>query len=341
MSATLDGLLEPIEPFLNDEAVEEICCQRPGEVWIFKHGQYDRHYLPALDAEHIEDLAICAAAQRRLDVWRDMPPLDTDLRGRGRLSAIFQPLVEEGLPCITIRRGGTYWPTLSDLRAGGLFKKAKAKQATASHPELVKAYIAAMSADNDVVREEMLERFFVGAAAANLTIVGCGTVASGKSTFLKAYIRAVPRSEERIITIADTAEMIGLEDFFPNSVQLFYDKNETRDGMRAADLIIAALRMRPNRLIVQEVRDGNAALALIDGLMSGHPGSTTVHANSCEAAFERFKFVIKKTPAGAAIKDEDVIKQLKELVDVVVHFQSRSEDTDFAIDEVWFREAQQ
>lgn len=340
MSATLDFLLEPIAHFLDDDSVEEICCQRPHEVWLFRKGKYERHNIPDLDTDHVEDIAISAGAQRRQDIWRDMAPLDTDLRGRGRISAIFPPLVEEGLPCITIRRGGSYWPTMAELRAGGLFKRARAKPTEAAHPHLVEAYRAAMATDDDDVRGEKLEQFFVGAAEANLTILGAGVTASGKTSFIKGCIRAIPRTEERIVAIADTPEMIGLEGFFPNSVQLFYDKNEAVDGMRAADLVMAGLRMRPDRLIVQEVRDGHAAVALFDGLMSGHKGMTTVHANSCMAAFERLKFVVKKTAAGAAINDADLLAQLRELVDVVVHFAPRGLDAAFAIDEIWFREAQ-
>ncbi len=341
MSVTLDHLLEPILPWLDDNAVEEICCQKAEEIWTFKHGKWAKHAVSGLDAEHVEDIGIVAGAQRRIDVWQDTPPLDTDLAGRGRISVIMRPLVEK-MPSMTIRRGGDYWPTIPELREGGLFRKAAPKLASAAHPELVKAYCAAMATTDDEERSALLEQFFIGVAGANLTTLGAGVTASGKTSFLKACVRANPRSDERHVIIADTPEMVGLEDFFPNSVQLFYDRMETRFGMRGADLVIAALRMRPKKLIVQEVRDGEAALALFDGLSSGAKGMTTVHANSCDGAFERLKSVMKKTEAGAAHSDADILKQLRELIDVVVHFAARDDDdAAFAIDEIWFREAQE
>src|SRR5208283_2338551 len=98
MSATLDHLLKPLDRWLNDPAVEELCINRPGECWIYARGQFTRHGVE-LDSEWIEDIAIVAAAQRQQDInfgSRRWPLLATDLDGRGRLQAILEPCVHAG-----------------------------------------------------------------------------------------------------------------------------------------------------------------------------------------------------------------------------------------------------
>lgn len=323
MSTTLDHLLTELDVWLNDTATEEICIHATGEAWIFAHGAFTRHAV-SLDAEELEDIAIVAAAQRRQDITHRWPLLATDLGGRGRLQAILHPCVAEGRPCLVIRRGSEFWPTMSQLSAGGLFKRTKAKRTDPVNERLMELY-----------RAERWEEFFSAAVGAGMTILGCGLTAAGKTTFMKACIREIPRTEERIITIEDTPELVGLDQFYPNSVQLFYDKDGA--GVKATDLIEASLRMRPDRLLLQEVRDGEAAIAFTLALQTGFKGMTTIHAAHCEGAFDRLRFVIKQTPGGAAIGDADLMTQLHDLIDVVVHT-SRSDGT-FAIDQVWFAPA--
>lgn len=336
MSATLDHLLIPFDPWLDDLGVEEICIQKPGEAWIFARGEWQRHAMPEIDATYVEDIAIIAGAQRRQDIWRDTPPLDTDLAGRGRINAIFPPIVADGQPCLTIRRGGDFWPTLEDQRKYGTFKRARDKMSKDTNRELVDLYKRAMTCEDDDERSLLLEQFFGEAVRVRLTALGVGVTASGKSTFLKSCVRAIPNPHERIVTVADTPEMIGLEKLYPNSVQLFYNRTETRFGMRAEDLIVTGLRMRPQWLIVQEVRDGPAGVAFVDGLMSGHDGMSTLHAESCNEAFIRLKQIYEKNSGQISIE------QLKKLLDVVVHFTSRTEaDPEIRIDEIWFRECQE
>lgn len=324
MSATLDHLLEPLDHWLDDADVEEICLQ-PGTAWIFERGRFSRHDT-ALGVRQIEDIAICAGAQRRQDVGPDRPLLATDLRGRGRLQAVLAPAVSEMRPCLTIRRGASSWPTFAELEAGGLFAKTLPKRAGRDSTELMALY-----------RAGAWQEFFERAVAEGRTILGCGQVASGKTHFIKACLRAIPDPNTRLITIEDSPELTGLERFFPNSVQLYYDK--AGYGVTASDLVEASLRMRPERLVLQEVRDGQAAIAFLLALQSGHDGYTTIHAEDCAGAFDRLRVVIKQTPGGAHVSDADVMSQLRALVDVVVHM-SRA-GGQFGIDEVWFSDAAQ
>jgi type IV secretion system protein VirB11 len=324
VSVTLDHLLLPIAGWLDDPATEEICIQEPNVCWVYSRGTFTRHEVQ-MTAEEIEDIAIVAAAARQQDVGNGKPLLATDLMGRGRLQAVLRPCVDEGRPSLTIRRGSDAWPTLAGLAAAGLFKNTHSKRLVQSKTDtaLVSLY-----------KDERWEEFFRSAVLAKKVIIGCGITASGKTHFSKAMISEIP-SLERLITIEDAPELRGLSALHPNHVSLYYNKDANTGDVGAAELVEASLRMRPERLFIQEIRDGGAAIAFLTALQTGHSGMTTIHASHCEAAFNRLRVLIKQTPGGAAVSDSDITSELSGLIDIVVH--STREDGPFEVDEVWFR----
>lgn len=321
-SPTLSSLLQPIRPFLDDPAVEEIIVNRPNEVWTYKAGRFVRHDVE-MDDDDVMDLGIVAGAQRRQDVGRDSPLLATDLGGLGRLQVVLHPCVADGRSALAIRRGNTFSPTLDDLATSGLFKSTRRRRAGPSDADagLLQLY-----------RDEDWEAFFPAAVLAKKTIIACGETASGKTTFAKALINSIPL-DERLITIEDTPEWTDLPQ--PNQVNMLYDKDAVQgEDPTARDLVAAALRMRIGRLLVQELRDGQAAFAFLRALGSGHPGGiTTVHAPNPEEAFTAIALQLKETPAGAAMTQEDIMLLLRGNVHVIVHT-ARSE-AGFKITEVW------
>ena len=322
MSVTLDYLLEPVSHWLDDQAVEEVCINGPGEAWVYSRGAFARHDVPALDVDWIEDIAIVAAAQRRQDISHRRPLLATDLVGRGRLQAVIYPCVAGDRPSLTIRRGSVEWPTLESLAAGGLFKHAQAQRNTVDDDDLLALY-----------RAHSWHAFIALAVRKKKTIVICGENASGKTHISKAALGEVPL-DERLITIEDAPELRGLP--HPNRVSLYYDKDAEDGAITASELVEAALRMRIGRLFLQEIRDGAAAIAFLLALQTGHRGGiTTIHATDCTSVFDRLRVLIKQTPGGAAVSDADITSQLYSLIDVVVH--AARDGSTFMVDEVWFR----
>lgn len=323
MSHNLESLLAPLA-HLRTPGVEEICLNTPHEAWVW-NGGFQRHAVD-LDAQDMEDIAICAGALRRQDVGADRPLLSTDIPGVGRLQAVLPPCVAEGRPSLTLRIGAAISPTLEGLAEGGLFR---ATRAQGTGPKAEDAALLALYDAGD------WPAFLAAAVRARKSIVICGEVGSGKTTTARALIDAIPR-EDRIVTIEDTAEWVDLPQ--PNRVALYYAKGgKDASGVGASDLVDAALRMRMRWLLVQEIRDGAAAMAFLLARQSGHPGITTIHAASAEAAFDRLRIVLKQTPAGAAVADADANSQLRQLIDVVVH-QHRDGGT-FGLSEVWFAPA--
>ncbi|HZV93210.1 MAG TPA: P-type DNA transfer ATPase VirB11, partial [Caldimonas sp.] len=304
-SQTLTHLLRPFQPYFDDASIEEIIVNRPGEVWIWRKGAFECHEI-ALDADDIIDIGIVAGAQRRQDVGPDKPLLATDLQGMGRLQVVLPPCVADGKPSLVIRRGNAFSPSLDDLAIAGLFKSTKRRRGAASLEDdrLLRFY-----------QEEDWPRFLREAVLAKKTIVTCGETASGKTTVAKGLINAIPLNE-RLITIEDTPEWTDLP--HRNQVNLFYSKDS--HDVTPRHLVAAALRMRIGRLLVQELRDGDAAFAFLRAVKSGHRGGvTTVHSDNPEAAFMAIAVQMKETEAGASLDTEDVLAMLRQNIDVIAH----------------------
>ena len=321
MSNLLTHLTREFRPFFDDPTVEEVCIQEPGAAWVWSKGGFARHAI-GLSATDIENIAIVAAAQRRQNVGPHEPLLATDLAGAGRLQIVLPPCVAEGKPSLTIRRGNTFSPTVDQLATGGLFKQTRAaqRQVNPADARLIELY-----------RASDWQAFFCEAVAAKKTIVLSGENGSGKTTFAKALIHSIPL-HERLLSIEDTPEFTDLP--HPNRVAMYYDKNKAAD-LGPRHLVEAALRMRIGRLLLQEIRDGDAATAFLTALQSGHPGGiTTIHAPSAEGVFDRLRTMIKQSSTGANASDVDVNAQLRALIHITV--QCTRTATDFAISEVWF-----
>ena len=147
-------------------------------------------------------------------------------------------------------------------------------------------------------------------------IVVSGATGSGKTTLTKALIREIPGTE-RLVVLEDAAELA--LDSHPNSVRLFYSKDaQGLARVSAKQLLEASLRMRPDRILLAELR-GEEAYYYLRNVNSGHPGSiTSVHASSAQLAFEQLTLLVKESAAGRELARADIRALLEELVDVVV-----------------------
>ncbi len=149
-------------------------------------------------------------------------------------------------------------------------------------------------------------------------VVLIGRSGSGKSTLLRSLISVFP-PDERIITIEDTAEL--LLPSHDNKLHLFYSKNaQGTSAVTAKQLLEACLRLRPDRIFLAEVR-GEEAYYFLRLAASGHPGSvTSLHAGSCELAFEQIALMVRESPAGGGMTMPEIKQLAHEVIDIVVHF---------------------
>jgi type IV secretion system protein VirB11 len=248
--------------------------------------------------------------------------VSTTLIGEERCQIVVPPAVPAGMISLTIRKPSTLTMTLDAFEQANLFDE-------------VHAATDGLSADEHrllALKEAGAWREFLELAVrARRNILISGATGSGKTTLSKALIAAIP-AHERLIAIEDTAELVIPHQ---NCVRLLYAK----DGQGVAkigprELLESCLRMRPDRILLQELRDGTAFFYLRN-VNSGHPGSiTTVHADSARLAFEQLTLLVKESAEGRDLHRDDIRSLLLLLVDVVIQMQKR--DGRYRISEIYY-----
>ena len=277
----------PLEPLLADPAVDEVMVNAPDEVWAERAGRIERAAAAfASESELLHAIErVLAPLGRRVD--ESSPMCDARLPDGSRVNVVVPPLAVDGA-CMTIRRFRPQGLALTELVAN------------ATVPEDVAGFLA------DCVR-------------ARASILVSGGTGSGKTTTLNALSGAIPEGE-RIVTIEDSAELrlrqahvVRLEARPPNV--------EGRGEVTIRDLVRNALRMRPDRIVVGEVRGGEA-LDMLTALTTGHEGSlTTVHATSCEEAVRRVELLALM--AGVGLPHAAIRELVASAIELVVHQRRR------------------
>jgi type IV secretion system protein VirB11 len=320
----LNYLMKPLAPWLDDPATEEVCINKPGELFVRQKGVFRSEDIP-LDYYDLEDIATLAGALRKQDVGPRNPLCATELPGGERLQICMPPAVPAGTLSMTIRKpGGSVSPlkSVTGRYEIGRWNKWNGRKETAQRDfgELLALYDSGN-----------LEAFLEKAVRAKLTILLCGATGSGKTTMSKTLIGSIP-DHERLLTIEDTLELVIPQ---PNHVRLLYSKDNIGLSRVTADLLLqASLRMKPDRILLQELRD-DAAWTYINEVVAGHSGSiTTIHGSNPEQAFKRLFALVKGSPQGGQWDDHTLMNFLSSAVDLIVPF--HNEGAIYEIREVWF-----
>jgi type IV secretion system protein VirB11 len=236
---------------------------------------------------------------------------------------VLPPATRVGTVAITLRRPSDAVWSVEELAKRGIFRSTRRSSAALddTEQELLRLLAA-----------QSYEAFMRLAVRSRKNILVSGPTGSGKTTWTKALIREIP-SDERLITIEDAEELV-LESH-PNHVRLFYSKDD--QGLARVtpkQLLESCLRMKPDRILLAELR-AEEAFDYLRNVNSGHPGSiTSIHAGSCELAFEQLVLLIKQSPGGRELARADIKRLLYLLVDVVI--QLGVERHERFIKEVWY-----
>ena len=300
----LDSYLAPLAHLLARDDITDIYVNRPGEVWI-EHlgGSTERQEAPQLTARVLERLARQIAATTSQGVSREHPLLAAALPDGSRVQIVLPPATR-GHVALAIRKHVAAGMTLDDYVRLGAFSETRLGDAAGRHDlrqapgETGTDDIAAM------LRHAVLLR-------RNILISG-GT-SSGKTTFLNALLNEIPR-EERLILIEATPE---LRFGHPNAVGLLAVRGHLGEAdVSAEDLLVASLRMRPDRIILGEIR-GVEALTFLRAVNTGHPGSiSTIHADSPDRAIDQLSLLVLQ--AGTKLGWADVQTYIRRSLDVVI-----------------------
>ncbi|WP_457812531.1 P-type DNA transfer ATPase VirB11 [Sinorhizobium meliloti] len=314
-------LLLPLDPFLKDKSLYEVVINRPGEVLTEGMGGWQRHDLPDLSFDKLMRLARAVASYSNQGIDETRPLLSATLPDDERIQIVIPPATTRDTVSITIRKPSSVALSMTDLEADGLFENviASTDQKTREDPLLT------------TYRSGQYRAFLEGAVLARKNIIISGATGSGKTTISKALIQHIPQ-DERLISIEDTPELTIPQ---PNHVRLFYSKGgQGLAKLGAKDLLESCLRMRPDRVLLQELRDGTA-FYYIRNINSGHPGSiTTVHADSPSLAFEQLTLLVKESEGGQDLDRDDIRNLLKSSIDVIV--QCKRVGGRFRVTEVYY-----
>ena len=282
--------LGPIEPLFRDRAVTDILVNGPKEIYVEKLGRLSRALTSFRDDAHLLAIIdrIVSRVGRRVD--ESSPMVDARLPDGSRVNAIIPPLAIDG-PVLSIRRFGAEITVQKLVEYGSL-------------------------------TEDMVN-LMAGCVRARLNILISGGTGAGKTTLLNALSSFIP-SAERVITIEDAAELrlqqehvVRLETRPPNS--------EGKGEVVARDLVKNALRMRPDRIIVGEVRSGEA-LDMLQAMNTGHEGSlTTIHANTPRDALARLETMILF--AGTNLPNRAMREQISSALDLVIQVSRLTDGT--------------
>ena len=314
--------LQPFKTWMDDPDVTEIAVNAPGIVWVEAHSTWTRHACPEAVSAQLRALGTAVATYSNQKWDETAPILSASMPDGSRIQLVMPPAVEEGRYSFTMRKPSRLVRGIEDFAAEGLFRKVRPLQAqvSAQDQELL-----------DLLNAERYEDFIKLSVKYRKNIIVSGATGSGKTTFMKGLVRQIPMTE-RLITIEDVREL-----FLPheNCVHLLYSKGgQDKSKVRPKDLLESCLRMKPDRILLAEVR-GDECLYYVRNAASGHPGSiTSCHAGSLALAFEQLAIMIQDSPGGANLTF-DVIKRLLTLtIDVVVQFQNH--DGERFISEIYF-----
>jgi type IV secretion system protein VirB11 len=301
----LRAFLAPLAPWLERADVTDILVNEPGEVWFeTRSGPLTRVEAAQVSATMLQRLAQQIAAASHQGVNREHPLLAATLPSGARVQVVAPPATRRHY-ALAIRKHDIGDLSLDDYASSGLLSNVA--RLRGDEDDAIDARLSALLDAGEV------KSFLSEAVRAGKTFLISGGTASGKTTFLNALLKEVPR-EERVIVIEDTPEIHIAQ---PNSVGLVAvrgELGETRVG--AEELLKAALRMRPDRLLVGEIR-GAEAFSFLRAINTGHPGSmTTVHADSPRGAFDQIAFMAMQ--AGTNLTRADVLDYARGVIDVVV-----------------------
>jgi type IV secretion system protein VirB11 len=318
----LDIYLAPFADQLARADVTDIYINRPGELWVETlGGAIERHDAPSITEPLLWRLARQVASLTHQGISREHPLLAATLPDGARLQIVAPPATRGPL-AVAIRKHVSADLALADYERAGAFAETRG----AGEQDQSQSELQGLHAAKD------WSAFLSLAVRTRRTIMVSGGTATGKTTFLNALIREIP-PEERLVYIEDTPE---LRLRHLNAVGLVAARGAEREAsITPEDLLIASLRMRPDRIIMGEVR-GAEAFTFLRAVNTGHPGSlSTIHADSPARALEQLALLVLQ--AGTRLRMEDVLAYTRRVVDICVQL-GRGSRGRFVSEITWTRD---
>ncbi len=318
----LETYLEPLIIIFSEEGVNEVSINVPGEVWVEKRGDIRKEVIPALDFEHLKGLALLVARSTDQKISEESPLLSATLPNGFRIQIVIAPACEPGTVGMSIRKPSSMNLDLDGYEKLGAFDNTSVEEVVNEKDLMLAEYL----------KDHKIKDFLYNSVIFKKNIIVSGGTSTGKTTFTNSMLKAIP-SEERLITCEDARE-IDLKDH-PNHLHLLASKGgQGRAKVTIQDLIEACLRLRPDRIIVGELR-GAEAFSFLRAINTGHPGSiSTLHADTPKMALEQLKLMVMQ--AGLGMPPDQIREYILNVVDIVVQLK-RAEKGRRYVSEIYFK----
>lgn len=302
--------LTPLQSFMDDPTVMEICVNRPFPHPIFvEHagGAWTQHVDPRVTNESIEALGAAAANYSSQELSRVKPIMSATLFDGSRMQFVFPPAAHQDCS-FTMRRPSRQQRTLDEYEEQGIFDKVVLAEIM-EDPVEVKL--------KGLLQAGMMKEFFILAVQAKKTMIIGGKTGSGKTTFMKTLCQYIDM-HERLITIENARELFLRQ---LNSVHLLYSQGGQGEavGVTSTTLLQSCMRMRPDRILLAELT-GPETADFLQIALSGHPGSiTSMHSTTPDKGFDRLSDMVR---AGTHTNEPSkaIVERVRGYVDVFVQF---------------------
>lgn len=298
-----------IADYLKNPEVTEICINKPGELYLETIRGWECVQVDTLSFDRARQFCTTVVNESNTGqrITDNDPVVSLTFPTGQRAQFVIPPACDAGKVSITIRLPSKYTRTLEQYRDDGFFA-----QVIETNDQLTDHDLELL----ELKKTRQYAEFFSKAVSYKKNVVVAGATGSGKTTFMKSLVNHIP-DDERLVTIEDARELfIGQ----PNVVHLLYSKGgQSAANVTAKSCMEACLRMKPDRIILAELR-GDESFYFVRNCASGHPGSiTSCHAGSTAQTWDQLALMIKASPEGSGL-EFNVIKRLLMLtIDIVVH----------------------
>lgn len=318
----LETYLTPLNGIFAEDGVAEVSINRPQEVWIEKRGDMRHEGVPSLTLDYLIQMSTLIARSTDQVIAPEKPLLSATLPNGYRIQIVIPPACEPGTIGISIRKPSALKLDLAGYAKMGTFDQTAIEEVEDDNNKILAGYL----------QEHKIKDFIHHAVLFKKNMIVSGGTSTGKTTFSNAVLKSIP-TDERLITCEDARE-IEL-DSHPNHLHLLASKGgQGRAQVTIQDLIEACLRLRPDRIIVGELR-GVEAFSFLRAINTGHPGSiSTLHADTPRMAVEQMKLMVMQ--AGLGLPPEQVREYILNVVDIIVQLK-RGEKGRRYVSEIYFK----
>ncbi len=328
----LEEYLRPLEPYLKDSGISEILINQPEILFFEKNGVFHTIKTPELSFRHLIGLATLMARFTNQRLSEKEPLLSGQLPSGHRIQIVLPPATTQERVVISIRKQTIANMHLEDFKNLGAFKNTQT------------FYLNSTQLHSTQGDKTLIELFNTGrfsdfiklAIRKKKNILISGATSTGKTTFLNACLKEI-HQDEHIITIEDVPEV---KLSHPLHTPLFTSKGlQGVAQVTMQDLVQASLRLRPDRIIIGELR-GSEAADFINATATGHEGSlSSIHATNPGIAFMRLVHMVKLS--GTSLSREDILEDLHSIIDIVVQLKRHQEKNTYVreVSEIYYKDA--